>query len=90
MAAISQFFRVESFAPILREPVWQQDRDVEASSIEARTRLAYERARSLIKALGRISYNPLKVRSTLIARFRNDNRGYTLTEAEILGLSSSW
>ncbi|TVY33167.1 Acyl-coenzyme A oxidase, peroxisomal [Lachnellula subtilissima] len=45
------FSRVESFAPILQEPIWQQYRELEASSVEARIRLAYERARSLIKAV---------------------------------------
>ncbi|KAI0485119.1 acyl-CoA dehydrogenase/oxidase [Xylariaceae sp. FL0804] len=48
----SPFARVESFAPILQEPVWHQHRELEASSVEARIRLAYERARSLVHAVG--------------------------------------
>ncbi|RWA09092.1 hypothetical protein EKO27_g6019 [Xylaria grammica] len=48
----SQFSLVESFAPILQEPIWHQHRDLEVTSVEARIRLAYERARSLIKAVG--------------------------------------
>lgn len=69
-----QFSRVESFAPILQEPIWQQCRELEASSVEARIKLAYERARSLIKAVGEKSYNTLEVRRTLIATLlRNDN-----------------
>ncbi|RYC63085.1 hypothetical protein CHU98_g3109 [Xylaria longipes] len=48
----SPFSRVESFAPILQEPIWHQHRELEASSVEARIRLAYERARSLINAVG--------------------------------------
>lgn len=57
---INQFSRVESFAPILREPVWQQYRDLEASSVEARTRLAYERARRLVRALGKKTHNLMR------------------------------
>ncbi|KAK7926939.1 hypothetical protein PG985_003937 [Apiospora marii] len=48
----SQFSRVESFAPVLQEPIWHQHRELEASSVEARVRLAYERARSLVRAVG--------------------------------------
>ncbi|KAI1741688.1 hypothetical protein F4680DRAFT_57976 [Xylaria scruposa] len=48
----SPFSRVESFAPILQEPIWHQHRELEASSVEARIRLAYKRARSLINAVG--------------------------------------
>jgi len=61
-----QFSRLESFAPILEEPIWQQYRELQASSIEARTRLAYERARSFIEAVGEKSYNILEVRLKLI------------------------
>lgn len=64
-----QFSRVESFAPVLREPIWQQYRTLEASSVEARIRLAYERARSLIKAVGEKRHNILKVRWTLTVTF---------------------
>jgi hypothetical protein len=71
--AINEFSRAESFAPIFRSPVWQQYRDLEASSVEARTKLAYERARSLVEALGKKNYNPHEVRSTLIPTFRSDN-----------------
>ncbi|KAJ8124039.1 hypothetical protein ONZ43_g151 [Nemania bipapillata] len=49
---MSPFSRVESFAAILQEPIWHQRREIEATSVEARIRLAYERARSLINAVG--------------------------------------
>jgi hypothetical protein len=55
---LGEFSRIESFAPIFREPVRQQYRDLEASSVDTRTRLAYERARTLVKALGKEYYNP--------------------------------
>lgn len=48
----SSFALVQSFAPILQEPIWQQQRDLEASSVEARIKLAYARARSLIQTVG--------------------------------------
>ncbi|CAI6101269.1 unnamed protein product [Clonostachys chloroleuca] len=48
----SSFALVQSFAPILQEPIWQQQRDLEASSVEARIRLAYARARSLVQTVG--------------------------------------
>jgi hypothetical protein len=49
----SSFALVQSFAPILQEPIWQQQRDLEASSVEARIKLAYARARSLIQTVGK-------------------------------------
>lgn len=51
-AMTGSFSQVESSAPVLQEPIWQQDRDLDASSVEARIKLAYERARSLINAVG--------------------------------------
>ncbi|KAI0896099.1 hypothetical protein F4806DRAFT_502441 [Annulohypoxylon nitens] len=48
----SAFSRVESFAPVLQEPIWHQHRELEALSVEARIKLAYERARSLLNAVG--------------------------------------
>jgi hypothetical protein len=67
--ATSQFSRVESFAPILQEPIWQQDREIEAPFGEARIVLAYERARSVVKAIGKRGYNILEVEPTLTATF---------------------
>lgn len=58
----STFSQVESFAPILQEPVWQQQRELEALSVEARIRLAYERAQSLSNAIGEKSYPSFVVR----------------------------
>lgn len=53
--ATRQFSMVESFAPIFREAIWQQSLELKASSGEARTKLAYARARSLVKAISKTS-----------------------------------
>jgi hypothetical protein len=61
-AMASPFSLVESFGPILQEPIWHQQRELEASSVEARIKLAYDRARSLIRAVGkRKPQNPLAI-----------------------------